>query len=59
MDDYPVPLRLGTMPCHYSVFQEFGEIAEIVILRDRRTNMHQVHAHVACTARWGTTSHRD
>merc|ERR1719331_3430575 len=23
------------------VFQEFGEIAEIVILRDRRTNMHQ------------------
>jgi len=24
------------------VFDEFGEIVEVVILRDRRTNMHQV-----------------
>ena len=24
-----------------AVFQEFGEIVEVVILRDRRTNMHQ------------------
>ena len=26
-----------------AVFQDYGEIVEIVILRDRRSNMHQVH----------------